>query len=493
MDAGNLDYYQILKISRDASAEEIRVAYFEAARVLHPDVNPSPKAREEFMAIQQAYETLSNALKKEKYDDTLPKLPLAGEVAINVRYSRSAIPEIQEAQLLYALVEIVCTAKVDPDKKLPVHLCLVLDCSTSMKGDRLEMVKSNALQLLRKLSPQDYFSVVTFSDRADVVVAHARTTDLPRIEQRIGLLKTGGGTEIFHGLEAGISQIKYPGNGYEILRHLILLTDGHTYGDEDDCLELARQAEKEGILINSLGIGSDWNDIFLDQLSGLTGGNAVYVSSLVDLEGFLEEKVTAVNNTFARSINFHFTNDPNRYIRYAFRIDPETGPLEITTPMLLGGLQFNRHVSILYEFMIPKIEKHANRLVLATGELKFLIPSEPGIVRYPLVLERPLVKEIEPENPPLVIIEAMARLTLYRLQEKARNEVSAGDLQSATRHLQYLATHLLSSGNRELAHTVLVEAEHIKQSRQFSREGDKRIKYATRALLLPVGMESKTI
>jgi len=83
----------------------------------------------------------------------------------------------------------------------------------------------------------------------------------------------------------------------------------------------------------------------------------------------------------------------------------------------------------------------------------------------------------------------MSRLTLYRLQERARQEVEAGSVQKATKHLQYLATHLLAQGDRELAHTVLVEAEHIQQSRRFSKDGDKRIKYGTRGLLLPSGLE----
>jgi Ca-activated chloride channel family protein len=68
--------------------------------------------------------------------------------------------------------------------------------------------------------------------------------------------------------------------------------------------------------------------------------------------------------------------------------------------------------------------------------------------------------------------------------------VAAGEIGKATRHLQYLATHLLAHGERDLAHTVLVEAEHIHQTNQFSKEGDKRIKYGTRALLLPPGLES---
>ena len=88
-------------------------------------------------------------------------------------------------------------------------------------------------------------------------------------------------------------------------------------------------------------------------------------------------------------------------------------------------------------------------------------------------------------------MDALSHLSLYRLQERARKEVETGQISQASRHLQYLATHLLSIGDRELAHTVLVEADHLQQSRHFSKDGDKRIKYGTRALLLPSGLEQE--
>lgn len=81
----------------------------------------------------------------------------------------------------------------------------------------------------------------------------------------------------------------------------------------------------------------------------------------------------------------------------------------------------------------------------------------------------------------------MSQLTLYRMQEKAQNEVKAGHIEHATKYFNYMATHLLSQGNRELAHAVLMEAEGIKINNQSSSEGSKRIKYGTRALLLPAG------
>jgi Ca-activated chloride channel family protein len=115
--------------------------------------------------------------------------------------------------------------------------------------------------------------------------------------------------------------------------------------------------------------------------------------------------------------------------------------------------------------------------------------SRPRIV---VDLKRPVADNVERESPPPQLVEALAKLTLYRMQERVRREVGDGQIDKATKHLHFLATHLLSQGDRELAHTVLVEAEHIQQSRRFSKEGDKRIKYGTRALLLPPGPEQKT-
>jgi molecular chaperone DnaJ len=62
------DYYAVLGIRRDASAEEIKKAYRRLARELHPDVNPDPQTQERFKEITQAYEVLSDTEKRQMYD-----------------------------------------------------------------------------------------------------------------------------------------------------------------------------------------------------------------------------------------------------------------------------------------------------------------------------------------------------------------------------------------------------------------------------------------
>src|SRR3954467_13159179 len=63
------DYYEILGVSRTAKDDELKKVYRKLARKYHPDLNPNNKQSEEkFKEIQEAYEVLSDAEKRRKYD-----------------------------------------------------------------------------------------------------------------------------------------------------------------------------------------------------------------------------------------------------------------------------------------------------------------------------------------------------------------------------------------------------------------------------------------
>jgi molecular chaperone DnaJ len=66
--AAKRDYYDVLGVSRDASEADVKKAFRRLARELHPDVNPAPEAAERFREAAEAYEVLSTADTRARYD-----------------------------------------------------------------------------------------------------------------------------------------------------------------------------------------------------------------------------------------------------------------------------------------------------------------------------------------------------------------------------------------------------------------------------------------
>ena len=63
------DYYKILGVKKDANEEEIKLAYKKLAKKYHPDLNKKdPNAKDKFIKVKEAYDTLIDPIKRQIYD-----------------------------------------------------------------------------------------------------------------------------------------------------------------------------------------------------------------------------------------------------------------------------------------------------------------------------------------------------------------------------------------------------------------------------------------
>ena len=478
------DYYVLLGVARDASQEEIKRAYYEAAQKLHPDKNTAAGETELFLGVQQAYEVLSNPKRRTQYDATLPpeEKPSLPYICKTL-YSRPNLVRLDEPQMLYVILELEPPLEARQSPSAPLNVCLVLDRSTSMQGEKMDMVKATAIQVLRNLRSQDILSVVTFSDRAEVIIPASYHQDKVRSEAKIQMIQSSGATEIYQGLEAGVKEVMRSLDSRRV-NHLILLTDGQTYGDEQQCLALASKLAELGIGISAMGIGQEWNDLFLDVLSTRTGGSSAYIAQPQDIKRLLLEKFNALAQTYAEEVTLAPSYLEGVELTYAFRLQPEPSPIALGEDALhLGPILQDASTQVIFEYIIhPKAVK-SEALTVVDGILKVAIASQVmPVPAYRMRLKRPVSDTPETEPPPPQIVQALSRLMLYRMQERARKEIQKGNIDSATRQLQSLASNLLVQGERSLAQTILLEVEHLQKQNSLTVEGSKKIKYGTRSL-----------
>jgi Ca-activated chloride channel family protein len=233
-----------------------------------------------------------------------------------------------------------------------------------------------------------------------------------------------------------------------------------------------------------MGIGQEWNDIFLDVLSTRTGGSSAYIAQPQDIKRLLLEKFNALAKTYADDVTLDTKGIEDIELTYAFRLQPDPSPIALGEEYLhLGSILQGTATQVIFEYVIhPKAVK-SNLITILDGTLKVPIASQ--VMPVPplkLSLTRPITDSPEESPPPLQIVHALSRLMLYRMQERAHGEIEKGNIVGATRHLKRLASNLLLQGERGLAQTILLEMENLEKQNALTIDGSKKIKYGTRSL-----------
>src|SRR5574341_1094776 len=293
------DLYAILGVMATASDEDVRQAYRIAARRFHPDINKAPGADLIFKDINAAYEILSDPSLRIDYDRYRKDRQIAeSNLIIEPLFSRRHLKPLDEPQLVYVLLKIQPRPDVRVRTDAPLNLGLLIDHSKSMAGNRLQHVKSAVYQIIDECHENDTLSVIAFSDDAEVIIPAQRVSDPRGVKAMISAVRADGSTAILAGLKAGMNQVER-NRAPERVNHIVLITDGRTYGDEDECIQLANTARERGIGISGMGIGEDWNDHFLDALASATGGSSTYVVSSDTVTRFLHERIRSLASAYA--------------------------------------------------------------------------------------------------------------------------------------------------------------------------------------------------
>jgi Ca-activated chloride channel family protein len=474
MNLNERNYYQLLGLQADATESEIKAA-FQAMSALYAP-GGSQEGGLDYELVRHAYDVLSDPARRKLYDTLLAEMQKP--VSIEFQLSRQNLALIDEPQMLYLLAKLD-TPEADSGKVQPLNICLVIDRSTSMRGERLQRVKEALNLLMSKLPSGDTLSVVTFSDRAEIVLPPQPVAEHKQLSAWMGGIEASGGTEIYQGLLSGVRQLRKAAlKDYN--NQLILLTDGRTYGDEAECMRLAEEAATAGITFHAFGIGSDWDESFLDDLVAPSGGLVEYIDSPSRLVAALHQRLQHLGQTHARHVTLQADWPQSVELLDAFRLTPYAQPLQLGGDMIaLGDIEGGAALSFVLSFAVkPQPIPTRIRIPLHfSAELPQL-----GIQTYQERVQLAVVADPPEVDTPPDVFRAVRLLTLYRLHERAREEAESGQTALAAARMRHLSTRLLEAGEPDLAHQAELEARQLAQTGSLSPARRKSLRYGTRAL-----------
>jgi Ca-activated chloride channel homolog len=401
---------------------------------------------------------------------------------------RPTIGESSEEQLVYMLIEATPQGLGTTLPKLPLNLSVVVDRSSSMRGERLRQVKDALQRIVDQLSPDDYFSLVIFNDRADVIVPAQRVINRSDIKMAIGQVEAAGGTEMATGLALAHQEIRRPLMSRGVSR-VLLLTDGRTYGDESRCVEIARRMQGAGIGLTAMGVGNEWNEDLLETMAARENSRTQYITSANEITTVFAEELKRMHAIFAQSVRLKTELRPGATLRSLDRVRPFIATLPVEEresqvwEAMLGDWPNTEPQAFLLEVVVPALPTGDHPLLKLT--LSYTLPAaaiqgqaSEGLVRLGVKPRDQVSREVEP-----LVKHWLERVVAYRLQANAWRKVEAGEIEAASRQLQMAGTRLFEAGEVSLAQTVQEEATRLLRSGSASAEGRKRIKYGTRGLV----------
>ena len=253
------------------------------------------------------------------FDQDYPE-PTGDGFAIHADGSRLPGSHRSEPEGDLRLLRVGLQTRSDDRAERPdAALTFVVDVSGSMgEPGRLELVQDALHTLVDQLRPTDSVALVAFSDDARTVREMTRVSDANKLHGAIDELATRSSTNLEAGLTLGY-QVARDGFRRGVTNRVILLSDGLANNGSTEAESILRQvreeAEKE-ITLLGVGVGSEYGDELMEQLTNQGDGMVVYVSERAKARKVFVERLPATLTVRAMDAKAQVTFDPETVSSY---------------------------------------------------------------------------------------------------------------------------------------------------------------------------------
>ena len=402
------------------------------------------------------------------------------EITLTGKLARSCtMTEVTDA-LAYLLIKLLPSSEVDFGS-LPLNIGLVMDISGSMRGSKIKNAKKAAKIVVDALKPSDTVAVTIFSDQARTVVPSQKAIDKYSIMAAIDMISIVGGTRLYHGLEVASREMKKGISGNSINR-MIVLTDGETEGEEQ-CVTIARQERANKISITAFGVGDEYNEEFLREVSDITLGGFYHIKDPEFTANSFRKELADISAAVITDVkvSLNLVGDVkfdqfHMIFPHITLMQPEIENEGNIIMVQAGNLHKNEQSVFGVHLKLPL--RQAGRVRIAQVFASYNIPSldiTDRVVKQDVVVEYTHSKDrcgkVDKE-----VITYFNQLSVRSMLEKAMKETKSGNVVGATESLNQAKQFTQRIGNIPLTRDIDDALEELRQKGVISEGTIKTVR-----------------
>ena len=189
-------------------------------------------------------------------------------------------------------------------RRTPANVCIVLDRSGSMQGEKIAKAREAAGMVVDRLNPDDIISVVAYDSGVTVLVPATKAVDKESIRGAIRGIEANASTALFAGVSMGAAEVR-KFLAKDRVNRIILLSDGQANvgpSAPGTLGELGAALIREGISVTTIGLGADYNEDLMTALAQKSDGNHMFAEKASDLAAAFESEYGSVAAVVAQEV-----------------------------------------------------------------------------------------------------------------------------------------------------------------------------------------------
>jgi len=395
-----------------------------------------------------------------------------GKVTASVTLTQSKILQGSDGKFTVSL-DTAAEKEIMPDqvRKRHVDMVIVLDRSGSMQGRKLEDARRAVLDLLTRLSANDRFALISYSDgvrkHSDLIPVTASSHR--RIEQMVNRIRAGGSTHLSAGLQTGIDTLtaaESVGNTGKV----ILISDGLANRGVTDPERIARMASvavSREFAVSAVGVGNDFNEYLMTAIADRGAGTYYYLDNPAAFARVFETELGSSRACVASSIEVRIPlkNSIKLVDAAGYPIERRDGCAVFYT----GSLQTGSRRKLFLTFRMPT--DRPRQVSLEPISIRYVKDGQPCELLFD---ERPAIACVKDPNQVASSIdksrweEKVLTDDYNRLKQEVARDIKAGRPASAMtridsyyRRQQAVNAHV---GSEKVADNLETDVEQLKST-----------------------------